>query len=107
MVERTQEQNCVCTGVSVSQVARVANFRGSEWMFGLARGCRACLLHMFGRGVDQVHSIAPSGEPACIRTRPPAGVDDRGWRLRQVAKNQFLRSGLLELKPAGAQPGGV
>jgi hypothetical protein len=60
---------------------------------------------MFRHRIDQKHSIAEGREPASISSRASAGIDDGGWRRRQVAENQFLRSSLFELKPSCAKPG--
>jgi hypothetical protein len=75
----------------------------SEWMLRLARGCRSRLLHMFGHWINQMDVIAASGKPAGVSTRASAGVDDCGRRRWKMAKKQFLGSGALKLKPAGAK----
>jgi len=75
-------------------------------MFRLLRTRRPRLLYMPGDGVDQMDSISERGQPAGVDARSATSVDDRGGSRREMAKNQFLRARVFQLKPSRAQTGG-
>ena len=69
-------------------------------MFRLLARRRTRLFNMFWNRINQVNLVAESSEPAGVNTGTSSGIDDDGGRRGQMAKNQFSRALLLELKPA-------
>ncbi len=88
------------------QGASISDFRRRQRMFGLARGCSLRLFDMLRHRIEQVHLISAGSEPTGIGSGASSGIDDSGRSGRQVAENQFLRAGLFELKPSGAETRG-
>jgi predicted dehydrogenase len=76
-------------------------------MVRLFRGRGSGLLDMLPHRIDQVHLISAGREPASVYAGASAGIDDRGWSRRQVAKKQFLRARMLQLEAPGAQAGSL
>jgi hypothetical protein len=61
MVERTEKQNSMGSGIAVGQVARVANFRRRERMFGLPNRSGPRLLQAFRDRIQKMHLITARG----------------------------------------------
>src|ERR1700740_2867102 len=103
MIARPEQKDRVGGFIGTPQSACISNFRRGHRMLRLP--CRGLprLLHVLGDGIEQVHVIAERGQPAGINSRSTAGINDSGWRRRQMAKYQFARASLLELKPSTAE----
>src|SRR5260370_37567026 len=82
VIERTEQQDCICALVGLFELARVSNLSRSQGMLRLL--CRLCqrLLHMSRHGIDEMHFVAALGQPKGIGAGSPADIKHagrRGW----------------------------
>ena len=92
VIERAHQQHGVDAGVGHVEPARIAEPDAGEGTLGLARGGLARLLDVQRRGVDQMHAVTTTREPARVGARAAAHVEDDPRRRREVAQEQLARA---------------
>src|SRR5258708_39621644 len=86
VIERTEQQDCICALVGLFELARISNLSRSQGMLRLL--CRLCqrLLHMTRHGINEMHLISTLGEPKGIGAGAAADIEQTGRRRWNVAK---------------------